>query len=82
MESFGILQIIQRWKDNEKIVGYCHDNDGKARNIIESFTQLQEHIDGGHSSKSITSKFDKVNAEYQGILSDYKESLISFMKKT
>ena len=80
MESYGISKIIERWKDCPLITGYCHDNDGKCKRIIEEYTDFEEYLDGGHSYKSVANKFDKINEYYNGIITEYRDSLLSFMK--
>ena len=80
MESYGLIQIIKRWADNPLVKYYCHDNDGKARNIVETYTNFEEILDKGHSSKSIQQKFTKINSSNGNVLSPFEESLMKFLK--
>ena len=80
MESYGLIRIAERWKDNDKVTSYTHDNDGKCRKILETFTNFEEKIDGGHSLKSVTSKFNKINENNKRILTQFRDSLLRFLK--
>ena len=80
MESFGLTLLMERWKNKNIIAKYCHDNDGRAKKIIEKFIDLDETFDPGHSLKSMQNKFQKINIKYHMALSPFHSSLFNFMK--
>ena len=80
MESYGLMKIAKRWSNSTLVTSYTHDNDGKCRKILETFTNFEEKIDGGHSIKSVYSKFNKINIKYKHILSPYSQSLFKFLR--
>ena len=46
MESKGLSLVIEDLRNNPNIVGYVHDNDGRARNMIRlSGWEIQEYLD-------------------------------------
>ena len=79
MEIYGLSILFHRWKDNKKVIKFCHDNDSKARQLLEQFFDCEELLDAGHSMKSFRNKFAKINENYKGILTSYEESLTNFM---
>ena len=79
MEVFGLMQLIDRWRDDRRISSYCHDNDGKARQLLEKYVDWDELIDSGHSRKSFDNKFNKINELYHEALSAFRDSLTNFL---
>ena len=57
MELEGLKILLERLKTNKKIIGYCHDNDSKARKLITGMNLgWKESVDNNHMSKS----FDRI----------------------
>ena len=81
MEVQGLRSVLPRLQQLPQIVGYAHDNDAKARNIVErSGWQITEFLDPGHARKSfvrILQSFENQNAK---ILRDIENALTHWME--
>lgn len=78
MEREALSRLIPRWKDDPRVVGYCHDNDGKTRRTIaEAGWQIDEYLDRNH----IMHSFDKAYSTFAGkkLLWGLKEHLRRWM---
>ena len=61
MEAAGLQALLPKLMQIQQIVGYVHDNDGKARNMIQqSGWQITELLDPGHAKK----KFCEVPSDF------------------
>jgi hypothetical protein len=79
-EMIGIQRIVDRWKDNSKIIQYVHDNDGKTRRIIEqSGWNIQETLDPGHAVKAIERRVEEFHKKHGNLLAGIKGKLIGWL---
>ena len=81
MEAEGLRAVLPSLRQIPQITGYVHDNDAKARNIIQqSGWEITEFLDPGHAKKSFLrclQKFEKENAK---ILRDIENALTHWME--
>lgn len=78
MEREALRRLIPRWKEDTRVVGYCHDNDGKTRKTItDSGWKVEEFLDKNH----IMHSFDKAynNFKKRKLLWGLKEHLRHWM---
>ena len=78
MEREALTRMIPRWNRDSRVIGYCHDNDGKTRRTIkDSGWEIQEFLDKNH----IMHSFDKTynNFEKRKMLWGLKEHLRCWM---
>ena len=76
MESKGLSLVIEDLRHNPNIVGYVHDNDGRARNMIRlSGWEIHEYLDPNHALKSFESKLQNFNSKNANILRGVEGSL-------
>ena len=62
MEREALIRMIPRWKTDTRVIGYCHDNDGKTRRTIaDSGWKIDEYLDRNH----IMHSFDKAYNHFQ-----------------
>ena len=81
MESRGLAYMIPRLRDNVNIVAYVHDNDAKARRMIQaSGWQIKEYLDPGHCFKAFERKLQKFNSRHGRILKDIEGSLKKWLR--
>ena len=81
MESRGLALMINRLRDNENIVAYVHDNDAKARKMIQrSGWQIKEYLDPGHVFKAFERKLQKFNSKNGRILKEIEGSLKKWLR--
>jgi hypothetical protein len=61
LEVIALKHMIDRLKAIPQIVGYCHDNDARTRNVIndEKEWKIQEYVDQGHAVKSFLARLEK-----------------------
>ena len=73
-----------RWKDDKRIVGYVHDNDGTTRKIFRDLGwKINEYLDYRHSIKAtsrIVRNFVNKNPEFEEIRISLEKWLISILK--
>ena len=66
MEALALKTIVLRLQQLPQIVGYVHDNDGKARNIVQQAEwEMPEFLDRGHAKKSFLRCCQNFEREYQ-----------------
>ena len=76
MESLGLSLVIPRLRNNPNIIGYVHDNDGRARKMIrEAGWNIREYLDPGHAVKSFNRKLQNFNRKNNQVLKGIEESL-------
>ena len=76
MESLGLSLVIPRLRNNPNIIGYVHDNDGRARKMIgEAGWNIREYLDPGHAVKSFNRKLQNFNRKNHQVLKGIEESL-------
>ena len=69
MEAAGVHEMITRLMHIPKIVGYVHDDDGKARTLIQrSGWGITEYLDPGHAKKSFLRSLQKFEKDHGKIL--------------
>jgi hypothetical protein len=60
MEVFGLKAIIERWKEDPRVVGCVHDNDSKATKAIrDAGWNIEQYYDPNHVSKALKRRWDK-----------------------
>ena len=60
MEREALRRMIPRWLDDTRVVGYCHDNDGKTRKTIAGFGwKITEYLDRNHLMGSFDRTYNK-----------------------
>ena len=80
MEAAGLQAVVPRLMQNPKIVGYVHDNDGKARTIPEQFGwHITEYLDPGHAKKSFENRFQNFQRNNGRILKRIESQLLHWM---
>ena len=81
MEALALKTIVLRLQQLPQIVGYVHDNDGKARNIVQQAGwEIPEFLDPGHAKKSFLRCLQNFERENAKILRDIEEALIHWME--
>lgn len=81
LEKAGVLEIVRRWENSEKVSFYVHDNDGVTRKIIEeSNWKITEVLDVGHAVKSIKKNLDNFNKREGKPFNGLVESMGRFLK--
>lgn len=76
MESLGLSLVIPSLRNNPNIVGYVHDNDGRARKMIrEAGWNIREYLDPGHAVKSFNRKLQNFNRKNHQVLKGIEDSL-------
>ena len=81
MEAQGLRNSVENLKGMPQIVGYVHDNDGKARKIIqESGWEIREYLDFGHCQKCFERKLQRYNSKYGNVFKGIQESLTKWLK--
>ena len=64
MEAAGVQEMITSLMHIPKPFGYVHDNDGKARTLIQrSGWGITEYLDSGHAKKSFMRSLQKFEKE-------------------
>lgn len=59
MEREALTRMIPRWKHETRVVGYCHDNDGKTRRVIrDAGWDIEEYLDRNHIMHSFDKKYN------------------------
>jgi hypothetical protein len=62
MEVEGVRRLTERWKVipglSEKLLGYVHDRDAKARSLIKSIWGKPEFLDPSQALKGLNAKLD------------------------
>ena len=62
MEREALMRLIPRWREDARVIGYCHDNDGKTRRAItDSGWRIEEFLDKNHLMHS----FDKTYTNFK-----------------
>lgn len=81
MESHGLRMAVEKLKDFPQIVGYVHDNDGKARKVIEqSGWGIKEYLDPGHALNCFEKKLKKFNKLHPQLLRGIEGSLRKWIR--
>ena len=84
LEAEGIKKLSQKWKNDKRIIGYVHDNDGTTRKIFkENRWNIIEYLDYGHSIKAVSrlvKNFVSKNEEFKEIEISLEKWLISILK--
>ena len=81
MEAHGLKLALPRLREYRQIVGYVHDNDGKARKIIEdSGWGIREYLDPGHALKCFEKRLKKLNKQYPRLLRGIEKSLTKWLR--
>jgi hypothetical protein len=81
METHALKLTLPCLKALNKIAGYVHDNDAKAKNAIKvAQWPIQEHIDPGHAQKAFVRKLDSFSTKNNNVLADLEGSLSGFFK--
>ena len=81
MEAHGLRMAIARLRNFPQITGYVHDNDGKARRIIQdSGWHIREFLDPGHALKCFDKRLKKLNKQYPQILRGIEGSLRNWLR--
>ena len=81
MEAHGLKLAIERLKNLPQIMGYVHDNDAKARKIIEeSGWGITEFLDPGHALKCFERRLQKLNRTNPQLLRGIEASLTRWLK--
>ena len=78
MEREALRRLIPRWVEDPRVIGYCHDNDGKTRKTIkDAGWEIEEFLDKNHVMHS----FDKAynNFKRKKLLWGLKEHLRHWM---
>jgi hypothetical protein len=58
MEVVALRNIIERLKNNQRIIGYVHDNDSKASSAIRAAGwEIEQFFDPNHISKAFDCKW-------------------------
>jgi hypothetical protein len=60
MEVEGVRRLIRRWKDDSRVVAFCHDRDAKTASTIRELWGIDELLYKNHVTKSFDRKLDKV----------------------
>lgn len=80
MEIECLIKMIPRWKNDEKVVSYTHDNDGKTRKAMQDHGwNIKELNDINHSMKAFNRKFTAFN-QIQRVLYGLHDRLARFLK--
>lgn len=78
MEREALRRMIPRWQTDQRVIGYCHDNDGKTRKTIRDFGwNITEFLDRNHLMKSFDRTYDKF--EHKKLLRGLKDRLRHWM---
>lgn len=78
METEALRRMIPRWRDDRRVIGYCHDNDGKTRKTISDFGwNITEYLDRNHLMGSFDRSYNKF--EKRRLLWGLKEKLRHWM---
>lgn len=81
MEAHGLKLAIERLKNLPQIMGYVHDNDAKARKIIEeSGWGITEFLDPGHALKCFERRLQKFKRENPEVLKGIEGSLTKWIR--
>ena len=81
MEAEGLRRLLPRLRELPQIVGYVHDNDGKARNIVQQAGwEITEFLDPGHAKKSFLRCLQKFEKDNGKILKDIENALTHWME--
>ena len=76
MEAKGLILALKTLAQCPNIVGYVHDNDARARKILnESGLQIFERLDPGHCLKSFDRKIQNFNRKNGQVLRGIEGSL-------
>jgi hypothetical protein len=75
MEVEGVRRLIRRWKDDPKVVAFCHDRDAKTARIIRELWGIAEFLDKNHVTKCFDRRIEKIS-----LLSGLKTKLRKFFK--
>ena len=78
MEREALRRMIPRWRDDCRVIGYCHDNDGKTRKTMaELGWHITEYLDRNHLMGSFDRAYNKF--EKRRFLWGLKEKLRHWM---
>jgi hypothetical protein len=61
MEVEGIHRLIPRWKDDSRVVAFCHDRDAKTAKVIREKWGIDELLDKNHVTKSFDRRIQKTS---------------------
>ena len=80
MEAKALQKLIPKLQTLPNIVGYVHDNDAKARTIIEqSGWQITEYLDPGHCKKSFLRSLQNFEKDNRNVLKTIEKALQHWM---
>lgn len=79
MEAHAIRNIVHRLKNDQRIIGYCHDNDSTVRKIMSTEWPIQEYLDPNHTVKSFERIFNSINKKSHNKLKGLHNHLLRFM---
>jgi hypothetical protein len=76
MEVDGIKRMMERWKDDDRIVGCVHDNDAKSTKAINAIRpDMKQYFDPNHVAKCFGRKWHKLAPKH---LRGFKGKLLSW----
>ena len=69
METASVYEFVHKFKNNKKIIGYCHDRDAKTRAVFRrEGWNIREYIDKNHALKTFDRIYIKKNKECDSML--------------
>ena len=81
MEAHGLKIAINKLRTLPQIRGYVHDNDAKARKIMQdSGWGLTEYLDPGHALKCFDRRLTKLNRKHANVLKGIEGSLRKWIR--
>jgi hypothetical protein len=76
MEVEGIKRMMERWKDDNRIVGCVHDNDAKSTKAINAIRpDMTQYYDPNHGAKCLERKWQRLAPKH---LRGFKGKLLSW----
>lgn len=80
MEIDCLKKMIKRWKNNNKVISYSNDRDGKTKNVMKEMSWvIAEIIDLNHAMKSFRTSFTSFNKATK-MLHGLKEKWLYFFE--
>ena len=81
LERIATERMVARWKNDQLVTHYVHDNDSSSRAVIEkSGWKAKEALDPGHACQAIERRLENFLKQNPRLLTGFKSKLLRWLQ--